>query len=96
MSTKELLKKRRADILRLTKRYGARDIRVFGSVARGEEGRESDIDFLVLLDSNVSLFDLVGLENALSELLGSKVDVVDERGLKPIVREHILHDAVPL
>ena len=96
MTLEELLKARREEILKLCARYGARNVRVFGSVARGETDEQSDIDFLVELEPGRSLFDLGGLQYDLEQLLGCRVDVVTERGLKPRIQERVLREAVPL
>jgi len=96
MTAKELLREKREDIRRLCAKYGARDVRVFGSVARDEADEESDLDFLVELEPGRTLFDLGGLQYELEELLGCKVDVVTERGLKSRIRERVLQEAVPV
>jgi predicted nucleotidyltransferase len=77
----QLVKEKREEILRIASRYGARDVRVFGSVARGDADRESDIDFLVELEAGRSLLDLGRLQTELESLLGCRVDVVTEGGL---------------
>jgi uncharacterized protein len=92
----QLVKERREEILRIASRYGARDVRVFGSVARGEADRESDIDFLVELDAGRSLLDLGGLQMELEFLLGCRVDVVTVRGLKARIRDRVLREAMPV
>jgi uncharacterized protein len=84
------------DILRVASERGAYNIRVFGSVARGEADSKSDIDLLVDLEPGRSLFDLGGLLMDLQDLLGHKVDVVTERGLRERIRERVLKEAVPL
>ena len=81
-------------MLRIAGRYGARRVRIFGSVARGEADDQSDVDFLVDLDPGRSLLDLGGLQFELEALLGCPVDVVTERGLKPRIRERVLREAV--
>lgn len=96
MKRDQLVKEKRAEILHIASRYGARDIRVFGSVARGEEERESDVDFLVELEAGRSLLDLGGLQMELESLLGCRVDVVTSRGLKARIRERVLREAVPV
>jgi predicted nucleotidyltransferase len=96
MGIQELLKAKRTEILHIAERHGARNVRIFGSVVRGEAGRESDIDFLVELEPGRSLFDHAALMVELKELLGREVDVVTERGLRPRIRERVLKDAVPL
>lgn len=92
----QLVKEKRAEILHIASRYGAHDVRVFGSVARGESERESDVDFLVELEDGRSLLDLGGLQMELEELLGCKVDVVTESGLYWLLRRRILKEAQPL
>lgn len=96
MKLQELLKEKREEILRIAAKYGARNIRLFGSVARGEADDVSDIDFLVEMEPGKSLFDLGGLQFELESLLGCRVDVVTERGLKARIRERVLHEAVLL
>ncbi|MBI3470511.1 MAG: nucleotidyltransferase family protein [Candidatus Solibacter usitatus] len=96
MTLDELRTTRREEILRLAARRGARNLRVFGSVARGENDVHSDVDFLVDLDPGRSLLDLARLQRDLRELLAAKVDVVSSRGLRDRVRERVLRDAVPL
>lgn len=86
----------REQILRIAAGHGARNVRVFGSVARGDAGPDSDVDFLVDLEPGRSLFDLGGLMMELQELLGRPVDVVTERGLRDRIRERVLRDARPL
>jgi len=96
MTLETLLKAKRDEILQICAKYGARNVRVFGSVARGEADEQSDIDLLVEFDPNRSLLDHAGLWVELQELLGVKVDVVSERGLKPRIRERVLQEAIPL
>jgi predicted nucleotidyltransferase len=96
MDARDLLEEKREDILRIAKRYGARNLRIFGSVARGDAGPESDVDFLVELEPGRTLFDLGGLLYELRELLGIPVDVVTEKGLRDHVRPSVLKEAVPL
>ncbi|HZS79334.1 MAG TPA: nucleotidyltransferase family protein [Ktedonobacteraceae bacterium] len=96
MSFDELLQEKREDILRLASKRGAYNVRVFGSVARGEADDKSDIDLLVDLEPGRSLFDLGGLLMDLQELLGHNVDVVTERGLRERIRERVLKEAIPL
>jgi len=87
---------RRGEILRLAERHGARNLRVFGSVARGEAGEASDVDLLVDWEPGRSLLDHVGLVQDLQELLGVKVHVGTERSLHWYVRDRILREATPL
>lgn len=96
MRLDKLLEEEREDILRIAAEHGARDVRVFGSMARGEADRESDIDFLVELETGRSLLDLGGLQMELESLLGRRVDVVTVRGLKARIRERVLREAVPV
>ena len=96
MSPNELLHEKREDILRIASKRGAYNVRVFGSVARGEADSKSDIDLLVDLEPGSSLFDLGGLLMDLQDLLGQNVDVVTERGLRERIRERVLKEAVPL
>lgn len=90
------LAERRTEILRLAERYRAGKVRVFGSVARGDNTQVSDVDLLVTPQPGCSLFDLGGLLEDLQELLGCPVDLVTEDGLKPRLRERVLREAVPL
>jgi predicted nucleotidyltransferase len=96
MDLERLLRERRGDILKIAARYGASNVRVFGSVARGETNEHSDIDILVDLEPGRSLMDLGGFLYDLQELLGSEIDVVTERGLCARIRERVLKEAVPL
>ena len=96
MGIRETIQRRRAEILALAELYGAHHVRLFGSVARGEESDASDVDFLVVLEPGRSLMDHAGLKLALEELLGRPVDVATERGLKPKFRERILSEAVAI
>ena len=96
MYLNDLLKAKREDILRLTEAYGASNVRVFGSVARGEADEKSDIDLLVKMKDDYSLFDLGGLWADMQDLLGCHVDVVPETGLRDRIKARVLRDAVPL
>ena len=96
MPLDELLQEKREDILRTAARRGAYNVRVFGSVARGEADEKSDIDILVDLEPGRSLFDLGGLLMDLQDLLGHHVDVVTERGLRERIRDRILKEAIVL
>ena len=90
------LKAKRTDILRLAGRHGATDVRIYGSVARGEAGSDSDVDFLVKMAPERSLLDHVALWQDLEDLLGRKVDLVSEKALHRLMRDQILKEAVPL
>jgi predicted nucleotidyltransferase len=96
MGVDELLRPKREAILRLAAQHGARNVRIFGSVARGEARPESDVDVLVDLDPGRSLLDLGGLLMDLQDLLERKVDVVTEKGLHWYIRERVKKEAVPL
>ena len=96
MDISELLKDKREEILHIATRHGARNVRLFGSVARGEARPDSDVDFLVELEKGRSLLDLGGLLMDLQELLHRKVDVVTEKGLRARIRDRVLQEAVPL
>ena len=96
MSQDQLVREKRGEILRIAAEHGAREVRIFGSVARGETGPESDVDFLVELEAGRSLLDLGGLQMELESLLGCRVDVVTVRGLKARIRERVLREAVPV
>ncbi len=96
MPLDELLRTKREDILRIAKNYGAYNVRVFASVARGEADSESDIDLLVNMEPGRSLLDLCGLLADIEDLLGCKVDVVTEDGLRERIRERVLKEAVVL
>lgn len=92
----QLLKDKREAILQLAEKYGAYNVRIFGSVVRGESGPESDVDFLVAVEAGRSLLDLVGLWQDLEDLLGRKVDVVSEGGVSPYLQDQIFAEAIPL
>lgn len=96
MGIDEILKDKRAEILQVAEEHGATDIRVFGSIARGEARADSDVDLLVTFEAGRSLLDHAALISQLAKLLGRKVEVASERGLKPRYRERILREAVPL
>lgn len=96
MTHQEMLKQKHAEILRIAGRYGAHNVRVFGSVARAEAGEQSDIDFLVEMEPGRSLFDLGGIQSELETALGCPVDVVTEKGLKARIRARVLQEAIPV
>lgn len=96
MSLQELLQAKREDILRTATKYGAYNVRVFGSVARGEADEKSDIDLLVDMEPHRSLLELAGLLIELEELLGHNVDVVPEDCLRARIKERVLKEAVAL
>ena len=96
MRVEDQLKEKREEILRVAASHGARNVRIFGSVARGEADEASDIDFLVDMESDRSLLDVAALLADLRELLGRKVDVVSEKGLYWLLKRCILKEARPL
>ena len=96
MTLQELQTTKRDEILRIATRRGARNVRVFGSVARGKADERSDVDFLVEMEPGRSLLDLGGLQAELEALLGCPVDVVTEKGLKPRIRGRVLAEAVQI
>lgn len=83
----------RDEILQIAARHGARNVRVFGSVARGEDRTDSDVDLLVEMADDRSLLDLVGLEQDLEELLGRNVDVLTDAAIHPALRPRITAEA---
>jgi predicted nucleotidyltransferase len=93
MDIATLIGKKRIEIRTIAAKHGARNIRVFGSVARGESRPDSDVDFLVDMTPGRTLLDLGGLLMELRDLLGVNVDVVTEDGLKPRIRERVLKEA---
>ena len=96
MNAVQLLRARRADIERIAASHGACNVRVFGSVARGEAGPESDIDFLIDTSPPTSPWFPAGLITDLEDLLGRNVDVVSEKALDPYLRDRVLREAIPL
>ena len=90
------LRRHRRAVIDLSERRGVRNIRVFGSVARGDDHQGSDIDLLVDVDDGVGLVGLAGVARELSELLGVSVDVVPADSLKRTIRAEVLAEAVPL
>jgi predicted nucleotidyltransferase len=93
MNARDLLRERREGILQIAAKHGARNVRVFGSLARGEADERSDIDLLVEFEPGRSMLDHAALVIELGELLGCKVDVVTERGLYWLLRRRILKEA---
>ncbi len=96
MKIGEMLKSKRQEILAIAARHGAHNVRVFGSVAKGEAGPESDLDILVEMEPGTSLMDHVALMQDLEDLLGRKVDVVSDKALHWYIRDRVLAEATPL
>lgn len=92
----ELLREKREDILRIANRHGAFNVRVFGSVSRGESRPDSDVDFLVDVGPKHSSWFPAGLIVDLEDLLGCRVDVATSDALHWYIRDHILSEAKPL
>ncbi|MGA1263813.1 MAG: nucleotidyltransferase family protein [Prochlorothrix sp.] len=90
----DILREQREEILAIATQHGACQVRVFGSVVRGEEGPDSDVDFLVDYDPNrVTPWFPGGLLMDLQDLLGRRVDILTERGMSPLIREQVLAEA---
>ena len=96
MAIEEIIKEKREEILQIAARRGAYNLRIFGSVARGDAGPDSDLDLLVDMQPGKGLLDVGGLLMDLQDLLGCRVDVVTEKGLRGRIRERVLREAVLL
>jgi predicted nucleotidyltransferase len=96
MGISELVNEHRAEILRIAEANGATRVRVFGSVARGTTGPESDLDLLIEFAPGSDLFDLIAIKQDLEDLLGHPVHVVTEAAVSPYMRDAVLRDATPL
>jgi predicted nucleotidyltransferase len=97
MVTLDILRRdRKAEIVRLAAMRGCRNVRVFGSVATGENRPDSDVDFLVDLEPGHTIFDLARFLGDLRELLGTEIDVVESRSLHPYIRDRVLAEAIGL
>jgi uncharacterized protein len=96
VNLQELIVQKRSEILDTAKQHGARNVRIFGSVARGDFDEKSDLDFLVEMEPGRSLLDHASLLLDLEKLLGCKVDVVSEKGIKARIRERVFKEARPL
>lgn len=94
--SQELLKMKKREILKLVARYGARNVRVFGSTVRGEARATSDLDLLVDMEKGRTFLDLVAFWQDLEGLLGRPVDVITDGGLSPYLRDRIYAEARPL
>jgi len=96
MTLRELLSRKREEVLRIAAKHGAYNVRVFGSVARGDDGPDSDIDLLIEKGPITSSWFPAGLVLELEEILGHRVEVVTEKALNPYLRDRVLREAVPL
>ena len=90
------MEQHRQAILRLAEDHGARNVRVFGSIARGHAGPDSDVDLLVEMELGRTLLDFVGLWQDLEELLRCKVDLLSDGGVSPYLKDKIYAEAIPL
>jgi predicted nucleotidyltransferase len=93
---RELVEGKREEILRIARAHGARNVRLFGSAARGDADETSDVDFLVEFEPGTSLLQHGAMIADLEELLGRRVDVAPEKTLRERVRDRVLREAVPL
>lgn len=96
MKSGEILRQKREEVLKIAAKYGVTNVRVFGSIARGEDDEKSDVDLLVSIPDGFSLFDHIEFMQELEVLLRCKVDVASERGLKKRTEQMILNEAVPV
>jgi predicted nucleotidyltransferase len=96
MAIRQVLEEKREDILNIAAKHGAYNVRVFGSVARGEDRPDSDVDLLVDVVTTTSSWFPAGLILDLEQILGRQVEVVTENGLNPLLKEHVLREAVAL
>ncbi len=96
MTTIDILREKREDVLEVAQRHGVTSMRIFGSVARGEKSTESDIDLLVTTGPRVGPWFPAGLISELQQFLGRNIDVVTESGLNPLLRNQIMTEAVTL
>ena len=96
MTELELLYQKRSEILRIAAKHGASNIRVFGSLARGEARPDSDVDLLIDKEAQTSAWFPAGLVLELEAILGRRVEVVTEKGLNPFLHDRVLSEAVPL
>jgi predicted nucleotidyltransferase len=96
MKIADILKEKREEILEIARRHGAYNVRVFGSVARGEANEDSDVDILVEIERGRTLIDLVALDEELELIFDRKVQVVTDDGISPYLKDSIISEAVAL
>jgi len=96
MSIDKTLREKRDQILAIARQHGARNVRVFGSIARGEGKRDSDLDVLLELEPGRSLLDIIAIKQDLEDLLNTKVDVLTEAAVSPYIRDQVLRQAISL
>ena len=94
MAIDMLLKEKREEILQIAHKHGARNVRVFGSGAKGKVQPGSDVDLLVEMEPGRSLLDMIAIKQDLEDLLGRKVDVVTEAAVSPYIRQSVLNEAM--
>lgn len=92
----KFLHAKRKKIMEIAAQYGAKNLRVFGSVARGEDNSKSDVDFLIDMERGRSYFDLVSLSDALEKILKCKIDLITSKGVSPYLKKRIFFEAKPL
>jgi len=92
----EELKEKREQILAIAERHGAKKIKLFGSSAKGDSRRESDVDFLIELEPGRTLLDIIAMKQDLEDLLQRKVDVLTEGAMSPYLRDEIVSHAISL
>jgi len=92
----KILQSKKAEILALAAKHGASNVRLFGSVVRGEDREDSDVDFLVDMKETCSLFDLIGLQQDIEKTIGRRVDVLTPNAINRHLKDRILHEAAPL
>ncbi|MBC8277766.1 MAG: nucleotidyltransferase family protein [FCB group bacterium] len=96
MLPREILKAKRTEVLRIAEKYDVRNLRIFGSIARGEDDEKSDIDLLVELPPKFTLLKYAALIRELEEELSCKVDMVSQTAVKPRMKQSVFNEAVPL
>lgn len=96
MTLRQLIEEKREDIVSIAASHGARNVRLFGSAARGEDRPDSDVDLLVAVGTTTSSWFPAGLILDLEQILGRQVEIVTEKGLSPLIRDRVLQEAVPL
>lgn len=96
MDIGKLIKIKRLEILAIAKSHGAINVRLFGSIAKGQANQDSDLDLLVTMEAGSSLFDIIAIKQDIEDLLGREVDVVTEDSLSPYFRDEVLKGAINL
>lgn len=96
MTLRQLIAEKRDEIVGIAAQHGARNVRLFGSSARGEERPDSDVDLLVDAGPTTSSWFPAGLILDLEQILGRPVEIVTEKGLNPLIKQRVLQEAIPL